>query len=130
MGSFRELIFYQFLFLFVNYLYFYSSIGNLNNKKMLTTLILTDNGTVSVEYKTDLPAGATVGNFTVMDILGLNDAEKHLGLDFKQLPYSIQDFIDFAETNNLALLRVDNDGQEILANYSDESSSSLLDDQF
>lgn len=97
---------------------------------MLTTLILTDNDSISVEYKTDLPAGATVGNFTVMNILGLGAAEEALGLDFKQLPYSIQDFIDFAEENSLALLRVDNDGQAILANYSDESSSSLLDDQF
>lgn len=97
---------------------------------MLVTLILTDNDTVSVSYKTDLPDGATVGNFTVMDTLGLDDAEKHLGLDFKQLPYSVQDFITFASENNLALLRVDNDGQALLANYTDDSSSSLLDEQF
>lgn len=97
---------------------------------MLTTLILTDNDTISVKYKTDLPAGATVGNFTVMDIQDLDAAEEALGLDFKQLPYSIQDFITFASENNLSLLRVDNDGQSILANYTDESSSSLLDDQF
>lgn len=97
---------------------------------MLVTLILTDNDTVSVEYKTDLPVGATVGNFTVMDILGLSDAEKHLGLDFKQVPSSIQEFIDFAEENGFALIRVDENGQEILVNATDESSSSLLDDQF
>lgn len=97
---------------------------------MLTTLLLTDNDTISVEYKTDLPDGATVGNFTVCDIIGLSDAEKHLGLDFQQLPYGIQDFIDFAEANNLALIRIDNLGEAVLADYTNESSSSLLDDLF
>lgn len=92
---------------------------------MLTTLVLSDNESVFVEYKTDLPVGATVGNFTIMDIQGLSDAEKHLGLDFKQLPSSIGDFKDFAEENNLVLLRVDNDGVDIIVNYTDYSSSSL-----
>jgi hypothetical protein len=97
---------------------------------MLTTLILTDNDSVSVKYDTDLPEGAVVGNFTILYIHDLSDAEKHLGLDFKQVPSSVQEFIDFAEANSLALIRVDENGQEILVNATDESSSSLLDDQF
>jgi hypothetical protein len=97
---------------------------------MLTTLILTDNDTISVKYITDLPKGAEVGNFTIMYIDGLDDTERHLGLDFKQVPSNVQAFIDFAEENSLSLLRVDEDGHAILANYTDESSSSLLDDQF
>lgn len=97
---------------------------------MLTTLVLTDNDTISVEYKTDLPEGATTGNFTIMDIQGLSDAEKHLGLDFKQLPSNIGSFRTFAENNNLALVRVDNLGNELIVNYTDDSSSSLMDDLF
>lgn len=93
---------------------------------MLVTLVLTDNDTVNVGYKTDLPDGATTGNFTVMDVEGLSDAEKHLGLDFKQLPYNVDDFKVFAEANNLALIRVDNTGKEMLVNYTDESSSSII----
>lgn len=93
---------------------------------MLTTLLLTDNDAVNVEYKTDLPDGATVGNFTVMDIQGLNDAERHLGMDFKQLPYNVGDFRTFASDNSLTLFRIDNLGRVILENFSDDSSSSIL----
>jgi hypothetical protein len=97
---------------------------------MLTTLLLTDNDTINVSYKTDLPPGATAGAFTIMDINDLDDAERHLGLDFKQLPYDIAAFEAFALANNLALVRVDNDGREVLVNYTDESSSSLFDELF
>ena len=97
---------------------------------MITHLVLTDNDTISVKYKVDLEKGASVGNFTIMEIEDMNDTEEHLGMDFQQIPSDVQSFIDFASDNNLALLRVDADGAAILANYSDESSSSLLDDQF
>jgi hypothetical protein len=95
---------------------------------MLTSLLLTDNDTLNVTYKTDLPEGATTGNFTVMDIQDLNDAEKHLGFDFKQLPSNIEAFKAFALENNLVLIRVDGLGKAVLVNYTDESSSSLLDE--
>lgn len=95
---------------------------------MLTSLLLTDNDTLNVTYKTDLPEGATTGNFTVMDIMDLNDAEKHLGFDFKQIPTNIEAFKTFAAANNLVLVRVDGLGKAVLANYTDESSSSLLDE--
>lgn len=97
---------------------------------MLVTLLLTDNDTINVGYKTDLYDGATTGLFTIMDIEGLSEAEEHLGLDFKQLPSSIEAFKVFAQENNLALIRIDNTGREVLINYTDESSSSILDDIF
>jgi hypothetical protein len=93
---------------------------------MLTSLILTDNDTIEVEYKTDLADGASVGPFTIMDIQGLSDTEKHLGLDFKQVQSDIQSFIDFANANGLALIRVDNLGKEVIVNATQESSSSLI----
>jgi hypothetical protein len=95
---------------------------------MLTSLLLTDNDTLNVTYKTDLPEGATTGAFTVMDIQDLSDAEIHAGFDFQQLPSNIEAFKAFALANSLVLVRVDSSGREILANYTDESSSSLLDE--
>lgn len=95
---------------------------------MLTSLLLTDNDAINVTYKTDLPEGSTTGNFTIMSIEDLNDAEKHLGLDFKQLPTTVDAFKTFAQANNLVLIRIDNTGKNILVNYTDESSSSLLDE--
>lgn len=97
---------------------------------MLVSLLLTDNDTINVTYKTDLEKNATVGNFTILDILDCNDTEKHLGLDFKQIDTNLQAFKDFAEENSLALVRIDDDGKEILANHTVESSSSILDELF
>lgn len=64
--------------------------------------LYTEDLSVDVQYKTDLIT-ETQDNFTVMSIEGLDDAEKELGIDFKQLPYNINIFKEFAENNGLGL---------------------------
>lgn len=92
---------------------------------MITCLVLSNDSLgLRVEYKTDLPKGATSGNFTIMEIVGLSDAEKTAGLDFKQLPNDVGAFKTFAETNGLKLERIDEDGKVTLGDYDDDSSSS------
>jgi len=91
---------------------------------MFTELILTNNADVRVNYVTDLPKGATSGNFTIMEIRGLSDAEKVLGLDFQQLPSDLGTFTTWAEDNHLDLLRADEDGEVLLSENDDSSSSS------
>ena len=97
---------------------------------MTVTLLLTNKTTVNVSYLTDLEDGATAGNFTIMDIQGLSDAETSLGLDFQQVESDIATFKTFATANHLALIRIDNKGREVLVKLSNEDSSSVLKDFF
>lgn len=75
----------------------------------MKSLIFKDiNGTVNVEYVTDL-INSSANNFTVMSIKGLTDLDKsQVGLNFSQLPYNIPSFVAFAQTNFLSLDLVDN----------------------
>jgi len=91
---------------------------------IVSLVLLNESEDVRVEYKTDLPKGAIGGNFNIMEIVGLSDAEKHLGLDFQQLPSDFGAFMNFAEDNGLKLQRIDDDGVETIVDYDDSSSSS------
>ena len=91
---------------------------------MITELILTNNADVRVVYKTDLPKGATKGNLTIMEIVGMSDAEIALGLDFQLLPTDLGKFIIWAQNHHLDLIRVDEDGESLLSENDDSSSSS------
>ena len=64
----------------------------------------TDN-TLHVEYKTDYLTGQD--NFTVHDVIGLDDAEIEFGLNFRRLPYTKAAFKAFATANNLTLKEID-----------------------
>ena len=91
---------------------------------MLTNLIFSDSSRdVRVVYKTDLQPG-DVGNFTVLDIEGLSDAEVVLGIDFQIKETTVQAFITKADEVGLKLERLDEDGLVVLADYDDDSSES------
>ncbi len=64
--------------------------------------IYNDDLSVDVQYKTDIVTN-TQTNFTVMEIIGLDDDEKKLGIDFKKLPYNLPIFKQFAEENGFGL---------------------------
>jgi len=76
---------------------------------MKTFVFFNTAGTLKVEYVTDL-MGSNLGNFTVMDIRGLNDVEESLGLDFKQLATSYKAFKEFAQTKNFKLDLISSSG--------------------
>lgn len=94
---------------------------------LITLILQSGNGYTKVEYKTDISenSGTVEGNFTIMEIVGLNDIEKHRGLDFQQLPSNIPAFKAFAEAHNLRLSMVSLDMPEVvIADYTIDSSSS------
>lgn len=73
----------------------------------MKTFILTDvNETFRVELVTD--AVSNEGNFTVMQVKGLDAFEKALGADYKQLPYNGGDLQDYAAEHDLKLYSIDN----------------------
>lgn len=72
-------------------------------------LIFSDqNLTINVRFTVDM-FDASSSEITVMDISGLDEAEKALGLDFRQLPYNMNDFTAFATANDLKLTLTDTD---------------------
>lgn len=74
---------------------------------MKSLIFKDENGTVNVEFKTDL-INASANNFTVMEIKGLTSLDQSaVGLNFNRLPYTIQAFVAFAQTNFLSLDLVD-----------------------
>src|SRR5271157_910439 len=93
---------------------------------MLTTLLLTDGNNVNVSYKTDLPDLATEGQFTVMEVQGLNSTLVQEGFDFTRDVHCMGDFVTFAAANALALVRIDNFGEKALCDYIVHESSSVL----
>jgi hypothetical protein len=72
---------------------------------MKTLVLKNADETIRVEYKVDIMDGAE--NFTVMEIVGMSDAEVALGLDFQCLATNLQSFKTFATANNLALEEID-----------------------
>lgn len=99
----------------------------------MTTLILSNELGLIAEYTTDLLKGND-GNFTILqqkDIttgaIQLTDAQKSAGWDFMftGLPYhdNLSDIKEFAETNNLKLVRIDIDGTITTWDYTDSSTS-------
>lgn len=57
---------------------------------------------VDVQYKVDIVVEGQE-NFTVMEVTGLDDAERELGISFRQLPYTLSSFVAFCEDNGFGL---------------------------
>lgn len=85
-----------------------------------------------VTLRTDFLGSGTSGNFTVMEILGLdeqalgnNNREKELAVAFKRLPYTVEALITHAETYNLGLISRESNGTGSvqLVNDADDSES-------
>lgn len=83
----------------------------------MKSLIFTDiNSTIKVEFVTDL-INANAQNFTVMETKGLTTAWELTNINFKQLPYTVNAFKEFAEAHDLKLVLIDyqaNDSGTIL----------------
>lgn len=77
---------------------------------------------VDVQYKTDLITH-TQTNFTVMSVEGLDDAEKALGIDFKQLPYNLPAFKQFCEDHGFGL------SLQTIGSVSDQEVEELVEPQ-
>jgi len=76
----------------------------------MRNLILRNTGnTLRVEYKVDMLTD-TQENFTIMETIGLSDAEAIEGLDFRELTDSLSSFKTFATNNNLILDLIDVSG--------------------
>lgn len=77
----------------------------------MITFVFSDGAGVSVEFKTDmLPVSndnQVGGPFTVLEVVGLSEAEIALGFNFRQLPYNYQAFKEFAEDKGLELIFID-----------------------
>jgi hypothetical protein len=83
---------------------------------MTTSLIFTDfNNTFNVEFKVDLLG--TNDNFTVMDIVGLDDFEVKLGMNFRRLPYTVAAFKAYAAANGLKLTKLDSNGSTVISDF-------------
>lgn len=69
------------------------------------------NGSFVFEIKTNL-INPTDDNFTAIEVVGVSDTETSLGIDLKQLPYTVQAMKTLAYNHGLKLTRYDNDGTE------------------
>lgn len=65
------------------------------------------NGNLNVEFKVDM-LGSNEGNITVMDVVGLDDAEEVLGINFPKQSTDFTTLKTFAEDNNLILTEITN----------------------
>ena len=79
-----------------------------------------NNSGIDVSYKTDLLDNTQIGNFTVLEITGLDTVEIELGIDFKRLVYNTLGFIDFAIENSLFLETISQ--KEVVSLYEPISS--------
>ena len=92
----------------------------------MTTLTLSNNFGVRVNYKTDLLKGNS-GLCTVMTTEDLSNAEIEHGLDFRSIVHDFAEFKAFAQAHNLKLTRTDSDGvTTTVADYTDESDSGSI----
>lgn len=66
-------------------------------------------GSIDVNYKTDILKNNENGLFTIMQIDGLGDAEVEMGFPSQELESSVGEMIEFADDNDLELVR--NDGE-------------------
>lgn len=76
---------------------------------MKTFILKNTAETLKVEYITDA-IGTLPGNFTIMEIRDLSDAEASEGLDFQLMPNSYHGMVKFATDNNLLLDMINADG--------------------
>lgn len=82
----------------------------------MTILVFTNsNGQLNVQYKVDL-INTNSDNLTVMEVVGLSDAEVVAGINFAQLNYTLTSFKQFATANNLILKKVDQESTSTLIN--------------
>lgn len=81
-------------------------------------------GTVRVDYVTDMISNDHK-RFTVSEVKGASDAEIRAGLQFRQLAYHLDEFIAFAQDNNLKLEISDLDSKEVLVDFDASFSSSF-----
>jgi len=80
----------------------------------MTELVIKDkNGNINVRYKTDIIEDNAT--FTVMEVVGLSEAETVIGLAFPQNVTSLSVLEDFCVANNLALdlIPVDSTGDPV-----------------
>jgi len=94
---------------------------------ILTLVLESGNDYSKVEYKTDLDVTtlAARGNFTVMEISGMSDLEKHRGFDFQCIQHTLKEFEDFALAHHLKLSYVATDiAETVIVDYTVDSSSS------
>lgn len=75
------------------------------------------NKTFRVEYRTNLKS-STDDSFTVCQVVGLSDLEQSLGMNFRELVYTVTAFKAFALAKGLKLIRVDGDGQTTIQDFS------------
>lgn len=91
---------------------------------MKTLVFKNANNQLRVEYKVDLFSSSD--NFTIMEIAGLDDAEKQIGISFKELASDglgsgaedptlggLENFKQFATDNNLILEEIDNENNVV-----------------
>lgn len=70
----------------------------------MKTLIFTNNSDVRVEFVVDL-IGSNSDNLTVMEVRNLDTIkEESLFQGFQKLPYSLEEFKNFAKNNELSLI--------------------------
>ena len=81
---------------------------------MAATLLFEDiNDTFVFALRTNL-INSTDDNFTVSYIDGLDTAEITLGVNFRQLPYTVASMVTFANTHGLKLTRINQDGTTVV----------------
>lgn len=81
--------------------------------------IYNDDLGLDVQYKTDLITH-TQDNFTVMEIIGLDDEEKVLGIDFQKISYNIPSIKAFCEQHGFGL------SLQTIGSVSDEGVEELV----
>jgi len=74
---------------------------------MLTLVVQDINSTVRVEYIID---GPVKGNFTIMEIRGLSNAEIRLGLPDKPIQSNYKVFTDLCFANGFKLIQITSAG--------------------
>lgn len=79
---------------------------------MVTLTLRNAGNSVNVQYKTDIIGDNQ--NFTIMEVVGASAAEIRSGINFRQEVHSLQELYDFAEDNNLFLIKTTNSTSEIL----------------
>jgi|SRR5690606_404726 len=88
-------------------------------------------GEVHVEYFVDA-ISPDFGKFQVYQTRGVSDAEIRAGIQFRELPYGKDEFVEFADTYDLRLTFRDSRTQEdtVVRDWGDFSFSISLTDSY
>lgn len=79
---------------------------------MVTLTLRNTDNSVNVQYKTDIIGEND--NFTIMEVIGANDAEIASGINFRQEVHTVKELYEFAETNSLFLVKTTNASSTII----------------